>query len=142
MADNTVINTGAGGDTIATDDLAGVKHQRVKVEYGADGSATDVSGTTPLPAANRPPTSSVTQVASSATSVTLKASNANRLGLVIANDSTSTLYVKFGATASTTSYTIKLSPGALYETGETVYTGIVDGIWSSANGNAYVTELT
>jgi len=46
MADNTV-QTGA--DTIATDDIAGIKHQRVKVQYGADGSATDVSSTTPLP---------------------------------------------------------------------------------------------
>jgi len=49
MADNTVLNTGSGGDTIATDDIGGVKHQRVKVEYGADGSATDVSATNPLP---------------------------------------------------------------------------------------------
>lgn len=49
MADNTVLSVGAGGDTIATDDIAGVKHQRVKIEYGADGSATDVSDANPLP---------------------------------------------------------------------------------------------
>lgn len=49
MADNTVLSTGSGGDTIATDDIGGVKHQRVKVEFGADGSATDVSSTDPLP---------------------------------------------------------------------------------------------
>jgi hypothetical protein len=49
MADNTILNTGTGGDTIATDDIGGVKHQRVKIEYGGDGSATDVSTTTPLP---------------------------------------------------------------------------------------------
>lgn len=47
MADNSTLP--ATGDVIATDDIAGVKHQRVKVEYGADGSATDVSSTTPLP---------------------------------------------------------------------------------------------
>ena len=52
MADNTVLNTGAGGDTIASDDIAGIKHQRVKVEFGADGSATDVSSTNPLPVDN------------------------------------------------------------------------------------------
>lgn len=46
MADNTLQT---GTDTIATDDIGGVKHQRVKVEYGADGSATDVSSTNPLP---------------------------------------------------------------------------------------------
>lgn len=49
MADNTELNTGSGGDTIATDDIGGIKHQRVKIQYGADGSATDVSDANPLP---------------------------------------------------------------------------------------------
>ena len=49
MADNTLLNLGVGGDTIASDDIGGIKHQRVKVEYGADGSATDASIATPLP---------------------------------------------------------------------------------------------
>jgi hypothetical protein len=57
MADNTVLNTGTGGDTIATDDLttlnggavSGVKAQRVKVGYGADASFRDVEQTFPLP---------------------------------------------------------------------------------------------
>lgn len=49
MADNTILNAGTGGDTIASDDIAGVKHQRVKIEYGADGAATDVSDANPLP---------------------------------------------------------------------------------------------
>jgi hypothetical protein len=49
MADNTTLNSGSGGDTIATDDIAGIKHQRVKIQYGVDGSATDVSDTNPLP---------------------------------------------------------------------------------------------
>lgn len=49
MADNTVLNGGTGGDTIATDDITGVKYQRVKVNYGADGVAIDVSTSNPLP---------------------------------------------------------------------------------------------
>ena len=44
MADNTVLNPGAAGDTIASDDIAGIKHQRVKVSLGADGAATDALG--------------------------------------------------------------------------------------------------
>ncbi len=48
MADNTTLNAGAGGDTIAADDIAGIKHQRVKISQGADGSATDVSSAAPL----------------------------------------------------------------------------------------------
>ena len=51
MADNTTLNAGTGGDVIASDDIGGVKHQRVKVEFGADGSATDVSAANPLPSA-------------------------------------------------------------------------------------------
>lgn len=49
MADNTVLNAGSGGDTIATDDIGGVKYQRVKPAFGADGSASDVSISNPLP---------------------------------------------------------------------------------------------
>lgn len=49
MADNIVLNAGSGGATIAADDISSVWHQRVKVEYGADGSATDVSLANPLP---------------------------------------------------------------------------------------------
>lgn len=49
MADNTVLNAGSGGDTIATDDIAGVKYQRVKMTFGADGAASDVALGNPLP---------------------------------------------------------------------------------------------
>lgn len=49
MADNTELNLGSGGDTIATDDISGVKHQRVKVQHGTDGVANDVHSTDPLP---------------------------------------------------------------------------------------------
>lgn len=53
MADNTVLNAGTGGDTIATDDIGGVKWQRVKVGFGADGSASDVAPGNPLPVQQR-----------------------------------------------------------------------------------------
>ena len=49
MADNTRLNEGVGGDIIATDDIGGIKHQWVKLEYGADGSATPVSDSNALP---------------------------------------------------------------------------------------------
>lgn len=49
MADNTLLNTGTGGDVIASDDIAGVKHQMVKIEFGALDTATLVSSTNPLP---------------------------------------------------------------------------------------------
>ena len=51
------------------------------------------------------------------------------------------LYVKFGTTASATSYTVKMVADAYYEV-PFGYTGRIDGIWASANGNARVTEMT
>lgn len=50
MADNTTLNTGSGGDTIASDDIAGVKYPRSKIVIGADGTNDgDVSSANPLP---------------------------------------------------------------------------------------------
>lgn len=48
MADDLILNPGAGGDTIAADDILGVKYQRVKISVGADGSAADNSTAAPL----------------------------------------------------------------------------------------------
>jgi hypothetical protein len=88
-------------------------------------------------------TSSITSVASSGSSVTLLASNANRKYATIFNESTKLLYVKLGATASATSYTVQMPPNSYYELPTiNIYTGIIDGIWASANGNARLTELT
>ncbi len=88
-----------------------------------------------------PQTATLVNVASSATSVTLfAASTGVTKGRTIFNDSTQVLYVKFGATASATSYTVQLAAGAYYEFPQSVYGGIVDGIWASANGNARLTS--
>jgi hypothetical protein len=51
MADNITLNPGASGDVIAADEISGVKHQRVKIEFGPDGSATEVAPLAPLPVA-------------------------------------------------------------------------------------------
>lgn len=48
MADNVAITAGAG-TTIATEDISGVHHQKVKIEFGADGAATLVEAAAPLP---------------------------------------------------------------------------------------------
>ncbi len=44
MSDNVSVTPGAGA-VFATDEIGGVHWQRVKLTYGADGSATDVSAT-------------------------------------------------------------------------------------------------
>ncbi len=50
MPDNFETNAASGGETFASDLIAGVQHPRSKVQYGDDGAATDVSPTNPFPA--------------------------------------------------------------------------------------------
>jgi hypothetical protein len=90
--------------------------------------------------ASAPQTATPTNVASSASSVTLFAGTAGARERTIFNDSTATLYVKFGATASTTSYTVAILAGGYFEFPQPCYGGLVDGIWASANGFARVTS--
>lgn len=95
--------------------------------------------THPRPAA----TATLANVSGSASSVTLLALNTDRLGVILHNDSTAVLYLKYGSTASTTSYTYKIDPGVHWEMPDRVlYSGIITGIWSAANGSARTTELT
>lgn len=51
MADNVKVDEGSG-PKIATDEVGGVQVQRVKPQFGADGSATDVSFESPFPVAD------------------------------------------------------------------------------------------
>lgn len=85
-------------------------------------------------------TGTLANVASSATVVTLQALNTSRLGWTVWNDSTSVLYLKFGSGASATSCTVKIAADGYYEL-PFLYTGVITGIWASANGNARVTEF-
>ncbi len=87
-------------------------------------------------------TATLTNVASSITSVTLLASNAGRKGMMFYNDSTSVAFVNFGATASATAFTLKFQPNSFYENSSPVYTGALNIIWASANGFGRVTELS
>lgn len=88
-------------------------------------------------------TATLSSVAGSASSQTLLAANAARLNASFYNDSTAILYLKFGTTASSTSFTVKIQPEGYYElTRPNIYTGRIDGIWASAAGAARVTEMT
>lgn len=144
----------------ATDEHATRGHMPiVKLAYSADGDATHVpadadgllvnlgtnndvtvTGTVTTTGA-KPSTSALANVATSTTSATLLAANANRLGAMIHNDSTRNLYVKFGTTASNTSFTVLMPANSYYEV-PFGYTGRIDGILASQSGTARVTELT
>jgi len=113
-----------------------------------DDYGTPISVTNPLRVSSvagaSPPTvtaATLANVSGSATSVTLFASNANAKGRMVFNDSTAALYLKFGATASTSSFTVQIAAGGHYEFPGPLYTGVVDGIWAAANGAARTTEV-
>lgn len=88
-------------------------------------------------------TATTSSVSSSATNVTLLAANANRKNASFYNSSTEILYLKLGATASATDFTVRILPEGYYEVPiGPVYSGKVDGIWANANGSCKITELT
>jgi hypothetical protein len=91
----------------------------------------------------KPATATLSNPSASATSATVLAANANREGAIFVNDADKICYLKFGATASATSYSRKLMPGESYELPRAAYTGKVDGIWETGpTGKLYVTELS
>jgi hypothetical protein len=132
-----------GGTTVATSNgvvTAGVQ----RVAIASDNTAFSVNATV---SATPPATGTQSSVASSATDVSVLASNASRKGAAIFNDSTQILRVLLSnATSSATVYTTQIPASGYYELpmcqNGTVYTGVIKGIWASANGNARVTEWT
>lgn len=127
----------SGSTTVVTGTVAVTQSGTWTVQPG------NTANTTPWLVKQIASSSAVTSVASSASSVSLLASNSGRLGATFYNDSTQICYLKLGATASNTSYTVQLGPNGYYELppGQ-IYTGAVDGIWASANGNMRITELS
>lgn len=87
--------------------------------------------------------SSVNSVASSTTVVTLMVSNTNRKQGFIYNNSSAALYLKLGSGASTTSFTIKLLPNEIFALPTPpIYSGIITGVWETADGAALATEIS
>lgn len=82
----------------------------------------------------------VSNVSASASSVTILAANDDRLGATLYNDSTSACYVKFAATASSTSFSVAMGPGSYLEV-PYQHRGIIDGVWVTATGAMRVTEF-
>lgn len=124
--------TGLAGAGILGYDSAGAVYRRLLC---------DASGNL-LTRASAGSTSTVTSVSASATNVTLLAANTARRVVTVYNDSTANLFLKMAATASATSFTVKIAAGGYWEMPAMsyVYTGIIDGIWDAANGSARVTE--
>jgi hypothetical protein len=104
-------------------------------------SLEEVNGIDPLPTTVPVRTPTTTSVASSASSVTILAANANRRGVSIANDSTASLRLSFTSPATTTNAFIVLPPGSFILLDQQLIVGnAIYGIWTAANGTAQVTE--
>lgn len=82
-----------------------------------------------------------TIVVAAIVSTVLLAANPNRKGVLFHSGSTAILSVKLGADAAANDRAFPLGLGDYYEL-PFGYTGIISGIWSAANGNLVVTELT
>lgn len=80
------------------------------------------------------------RVATSVTVATLLAAGTNRSMVRIQNEAAATLYVKLGATASATDYSISMPANSYYEfpSGDP-YAGIITGTLASGTGFAQVT---
>lgn len=83
----------------------------------------------------------VTSVAASVSSVPILVTNTARHSFHIFNDSTSSLFVKFGLAASLTSFTIKIISNGYQEFIYPPYIGVVTGVWQADDGFARVTEV-
>lgn len=84
----------------------------------------------------------LSSVASATSNQNLLAKNPNRAGVIIHNSDANAMLLKYGLTASASSYTYKVAAGAHWEMPSPLYTGPIDGIWEGdGSGAAMITEL-
>lgn len=88
-------------------------------------------------------TTAITSANASTTNYTILPTNPNRRGALFFKEGTNTCYLKFGATATTSSYSIRLGSDDYYEL-PTLYTGQVDIVFNTtaSNNTLRVTEFT
>jgi hypothetical protein len=88
-------------------------------------------------------TATITTKASSNANQTALASNSSRKGAKFFNDSDTDVVLKFGTTATTTDFTIKINAGGYYNLETPIYRGRIDIISATTGtGNLRTTELT
>ncbi len=122
MADFIPLNPGAGGPSAAADEIAGLHYQRVKLIHGGDGvNDGDASTSNRYPVESKPLAGTLTDrsgtITTGATAQQIAAANPSRLGWCLQNlDPSSDLWVSSLANAVQSQPSIRISPGALYET--------------------------
>lgn len=144
MPDNATFPEGVG-TSFAFDEVGGVKHQRMKVQTGADGTAVDVSATNPMPTKahglSGAIAQSVTTVGTSATAVPASPL-ANRASVIIQNVGTTTIYLGSNSVTASTGAAggLQILPGESIPIGISAST-IIYAISSAAGGLVMVLEI-
>jgi hypothetical protein len=113
---------------------------RINSDGGLVTTGSEGSGGSSNPAT----TATRTSVTAAATNTLLLAASTTRKGASVYNDATTDLYLAVGsAAASTTSFTVKLVPGAFYELLPAWSQLEIRGIWAgSPSGAARITEVS
>lgn len=134
--------TGSGPLIVAGEDSSGNVHVLETDPQGAlyvTASGSLAVSSTPAQLS----TSNVSLFTASRSNTTLLSYSPTRMAALFTNDdfSSGSVYLKFGAGASTTSYSVKLKQGAYYES-TFGYVGQIDAVWDTSSGSLLVTELT
>jgi hypothetical protein len=153
MSDNVTVSnspTSINADIpVRTLDKGTTQTQVVAIDYGAGGSENltvpDFATETTLQQiadSTTASTASISNVVATTSSTQILAANAERKLAIFVNDADQPCLVKFGETASSSSFTYKLLAGDILELPTPIYTGRIDAIWTNAvTGNMRVTEL-
>lgn len=107
--------------------------------------AAEVSASNPLPVGPGQATAaSLSALGSAAVNAQLLAANASRKGLILVNTDANDVYVKYGATASLTSFSVRIAGnGGYWEMPAPIYVGAIDAIWAADGaGSLYATEMS
>lgn len=104
-------------------------------------AGTAAIGTVTVTKSQKAASSALTNVTGATGNTNILASNANRLKWTFYNSCSTNAYLKFGTTASTTSFTVLVTPQGYYE--DDCWTGNIDAVWDTGvSGDSRVTSLT
>jgi hypothetical protein len=138
----TVTGTTTANQGLATT-LSGAWPVEITDGYNVLGTSAFPIAVTGFVVTNKASTSAVTSVAITANANNaLLTSNTNRIAATIYNNTTKTLYIKYGATASVASFSLQLLPNSYFEV-QNDWNGEVDAFSpSGATGSVLCSELT
>lgn len=149
---SSTLATPGAGIVVHTDNINGTVAQMIKVDVGPAGTSVLASyaAGTGLPVQGigtfvtkdaRTTSSAITSINAAISDTMLLGINTGRFGASVYAEGPGTLFLKLGNSASTTSYTVQMTPQTYYEV-PFGWTGSVNGIWGTQSGTARITEIT